>query len=373
MRATHLVPVAYVCRMALHEVLSANRADVIVRWKAQVRGTLAPEALPALELVNHIPQFVDEIISALRADSGLAPLGPSPDESATAAGHGAQRLRLGFSLDSVVREYGSLRDTIIATAREAGAQLTFRELQVLFDATITGIAQAVTEYSQQRDAELVRHANEHFAFIAHELRDPVSSATMAFELLKTKGELPAESRSVGALGRGLRRTIELIDQTLQAARVASGIELRRQTTTLKTLFEDAELSAVSEAESKGVEIRSVIGNDEQLMLDTRLVRSAVGNLLRNAVKYTCSGSVVELRGQVADGRVMIEVEDRCGGLEPGKVEEAFAPFVRLDNRQSGFGLGLAIAKQAADAHGGSIRVQNLPGKGCIFVLELPAA
>jgi signal transduction histidine kinase len=373
MRATHLVPVAYVCRMALHEVLAANRADVILRWKAQVRGTFAPEALPALELVNHIPQFVDEILSALRADSGLAPLGPSPEQSATAAGHGAQRLRLGFSLDSVVREYGSLRDTIIATAREAGAQLTFRELQVLFDATITGIAHAVTEYSQQRDAELVRHANEHFAFIAHELRDPVSSATMAFELLKTKGELPAESRSVGALGRGLRRTIELIDQTLQVARVASGIELRRQTTTLKALFEDAELGAVSEAESKGVEIRSVIGNDEQLMLDTRLVRSAVGNLLRNAVKYTCSGSMVELRGQVGDGRVMIEVEDCCGGLAPGKVEEAFAPFVRLDSRQSGFGLGLAIAKQAADAHGGSIRVQNLPGKGCIFVLELPAA
>ena len=61
----------------------------------------------------------------------------------------------------------------------------------------------------------------------------------------------------------------------------------------------------------------------------------------------------------------------CGGLPPGKVEEAFAPFVRLDSRQSGFGLGLAIAKQAVDAHGGSIRVQNMPGKGCVFVLELP--
>ena len=82
---------------------------------------------------------------------------------------------------------------------------------------------------------------------------------------------------------------------------------------------------------------------------------------------------MELRGRIADGRVVIEVEDCCGGLPPGKVEEAFAPFVRLDNRQTGFGLGLAIAKQAVDAHGGSIRVQDLPGKGCIFVLELPIA
>ena len=82
---------------------------------------------------------------------------------------------------------------------------------------------------------------------------------------------------------------------------------------------------------------------------------------------------MELRGRIAEGRAVIEVEDSCGGLPPGKVEEAFAPFVRLDNRQTGFGLGLAIAKQAVDAHGGSIRVQDLPGKGCIFVLELPLA
>jgi signal transduction histidine kinase len=115
----------------------------------------------------------------------------------------------------------------------------------------------------------------------------------------------------------------------------------------------------------------VVENDERISLDTRLVRSALGNLVRNAVKYTSSGGVVEVRGHIANGRAVIEVEDRCGGLAPGKVEEAFAPFVRLDNRQSGFGLGLAIAKQAVDAHGGSIRVQNLPGKGCIFVLEFP--
>ena len=357
--------------MALYEVLAAKRDEVLLRWKTQVEGTLAPEAMPALELIDHLPQFVDEIVSALRTESGLSSRGPSPEESATAAGHGAQRLRLGFSLDSVVREYGALRDAIVATARDAGAQITFRELQVLFDATVSGIADAVSEYARQRDAELLRQANEHFAFIAHELRDPLSSATLAFQLLKDKDQLPAENRSVGALERGLQRTSELINQTLQIARVASGIELHRQWTTLQALIEDAELGAISEAESKGVALRLVIEKDERVNLDTRLVRSALSNLLRNAVKYTSVGTTVEVRGQVANGCVLIEVEDHCGGLAPGKVEEAFAPFVRLDNRQSGFGLGLAIAKQAVDAHGGSIRVQNLPGTGCIFVLELP--
>jgi hypothetical protein len=74
--------------MTLHEVLSAKRDEVIVRWKTQIQGKLAPETMPPLELVNHIPRFVTEIVAALRADAGLGSLGPSPDESTTAADHG---------------------------------------------------------------------------------------------------------------------------------------------------------------------------------------------------------------------------------------------------------------------------------------------
>jgi signal transduction histidine kinase len=356
--------------MALHEVLASKRAEVMSGWEQRVRGTLAPESMPPLELANHLPKFLKEIVSTLRTDAGL-PAGLSVEETDTAAGHGAQRLRLGFSLDAIVREYGALRDAIVSVARDDGAQLTFRELQVLFDCIITGIAQAVSEYAHQRDAELLRQANEHFAFIAHELRNPLSSATLAFKLMKSKGQLPTEGRSLQVLEAGLERTSELVDQTLQLARVASGIELRRQGTTLRALFEDVELGVLSEAESRGVELRLAIEQDERISVDVRLVRSAIGNLVRNAVKYTSAGSLVQLRGQISNGRAVIEIEDCCGGLPAGKVEKAFAPFVRLDSGEDGFGLGLAIAKQAVDAHGGSLRVQNLPGKGCIFVLELP--
>jgi len=137
------------------------------------------------------------------------------------------------------------------------------------------------------------------------------------------------------------------------------------------LIEDVEIAAFPSAEAKGIELRVKLQDDGVLEVDTRLIRSALGNLLHNAVKYSHAGSVVELRGSLANQRAVLEVEDGCGGLAPGKVEAAFAPFVRLDKNQSGFGLGLAIARQAVDAHGGSIRVQNLPGKGCIFILELP--
>jgi signal transduction histidine kinase len=356
--------------MTLHETLAAHRDAVILRWKLHVRGESSLEAIPSLELVDHIPQFLDEIVDALRADAGL-PVADRPQGGHSAAVHGAQRLRLGFSLSAVVGEYGSLRDAIVYTAKEAGAPVNFRELQVLFECTVAGIADAVSEYSRQRDAELLRQANEHFAFVAHELRNPLASASAALLSLKLKAQLPGESRSTTALERGLRRAVDLIDETLQIARIASGIEIRRRPVTLRALFEDAELEAMPQAEAKGVEIAVAIQNDRGLSLDARLVGSALGNLLRNAVKFTSTGSKVELRGVISADRVRIEVEDCCGGLPPGKVEEVFAPFVRLDKQQDGFGLGLAIAKQAVEAHGGSIRVQSLPGKGCVFALELP--
>jgi signal transduction histidine kinase len=353
-----------------HEVLAARSDEVIRRWRAAAQGTLAPESIPRVELVDALPIFVKEIVAALREDAGLPSSDPVPEKSATAALHGEQRLRLGFSLDAVVREYGALKDAVVATARDGGADLTSDELHVIFDAIITGIAKAVSQYVHERDVDSMRQANEHFAFVAHELRNPLSSSLTALRLLKLKGQLPTEGHPVGALERGLYRATELVEQTLKTARVASGIELRRQATTLRSLFEDAEAGAMTEAEAKGVELRLSIEDDRPIDVDVRLIRSAVENLLRNAVKYTASGRV-DLRGSIANGVATIEVEDGCGGLSPGKVEQAFAPFVRLDQRQSGFGLGLAIAKQAVDAHGGTIRVQNLPGKGCIFALEIP--
>jgi signal transduction histidine kinase len=355
----------------LHDVLFDRRDEVIQRWKAMVQGTLSPESMSSVELIDHLPTFLREVIAALRAEAGLDSVTLPPDLTHTASDHGEQRLRLGFSLDSVVREYGALGDAIFETARAAGVHVAVDELRVISASTIHGIAGAVVEYSRQRDAELQRQHNEHFAFLAHELRNPLGTALMAIDLLKTRAAIEVDARETNALERGLQRMHELIDHSLDVARVASGIELRRERTRLKALLAEAEGFAMVEALQKQIAVHVQIDQDDDVYLDLRLVRSALSNLVRNAVKYSAAGGSVDLRGKVDGGHVTIEVEDCCGGLEPGKVEQAFAPFVRLDRAESGFGLGLAIAKQAADAHGGSIRVQNLPSKGCMFVLELP--
>jgi len=140
---------------------------------------------------------------------------------------------------------------------------------------------------------------------------------------------------------------------------------------LADLLAEAELPAAGEAEAKGITLHVHLAEDVTIEVDRRLLRSALTNIVRNAVKYSVRGGTVGIRARLDGEHVVIEVEDECGGLAPGKVEAAFAPFVRFDHQTSGFGLGLAIAKQAIEAHAGTIRVQNIPQKGCIFALEFP--
>lgn len=139
---------------------------------------------------------------------------------------------------------------------------------------------------------------------------------------------------------------------------------------LRDLLEEAKRSSAVEAEEKDLDIR-IDAVDESIELDRKLMRSALDNLARNAVKHTHDRGTVHLRAKTNAKHVTIEIEDECGGLPPGDVEMAFSPFIQMKPGKDGFGLGLAIAKQAVAAHDGSIRVQNLPGKGCIFALDIP--
>jgi signal transduction histidine kinase len=106
--------------------------------------------------------------------------------------------------------------------------------------------------------------------------------------------------------------------------------------------------------------------------DPELLASAVMNLVQNAFKFTRPGGLVVLRSRRAGNRVILEIEDECGGL-PDQTDP-FRTFAHRQGRdRSGLGLGLSIARQAVRANRGDISVSNLPGKGCIFAVTLPAA
>ena len=105
--------------------------------------------------------------------------------------------------------------------------------------------------------------------------------------------------------------------------------------------------------------------------DRQMLSSAIANLLQNAFKFTPPDGHVLLTARAAGDRIVIEVEDECGGLAEGKTEELFQPFQQRNGDKTGLGLGLSISRRGVEASGGKVRVRNLPGTGCVFTIDLP--
>lgn len=350
------------------EVLQAHKDAVVEDWKGRVAGTLSPQAMPAPEIVDSLPMLLDEIIDNLRRVRSAPGEVALLDHSAVAAEHGSQRFRAGFSLQAVVREYNILRECIFDLLEAAGTSVSLLEVRVLSHALSTAVADAAGRFSQERDEQLERQAGEHLAFLAHELRNPITSGQFALELLRTRKQ--PSGRELDVLQRSLSRLQELIDHSLVQIRLRR-MEMHPERTRLAGLVREVVSECEVDAEIKGCSLRLQLDDDVEVVCDPRLIGSALSNLIRNAVKFTRPGGVIDVRLRAAEGLATLEVEDECGGLPPGKVEELFTPFMQARSDRRGFGLGLAIAKHAVEQHGGAIQVHDVAGKGCVFLISLP--
>jgi signal transduction histidine kinase len=105
--------------------------------------------------------------------------------------------------------------------------------------------------------------------------------------------------------------------------------------------------------------------------DRQVLAAVVGNLLQNAFKFTRPRTTVTLRVGASAERVLIEVQDECGGLPRGNISELFRPFEQRSGDRTGLGLGLAFGRWGAEANGGQIYARNLPERGCVFTVDLP--
>ncbi|HWN71893.1 MAG TPA: HAMP domain-containing sensor histidine kinase [Haliangium sp.] len=353
----------------LDETLEARRDELVTRWRERVSGTALAQTVSIPEIIDSLPIFIDQLIDALRRARSDAPDSPVLDHSEVAADHGAQRFRAGFSIQSVVREYGILRECIFDLLAEGETSVSIQEVRLMSHALTIGVTDAVSRFSQERDEQLERQAGDHLAFLAHELRNPITSGRFALDLLRKRWP-PGDTRELDVLHRSLSRVQELIDRSLIQIRLRR-MEVRLERTQLSDLVRQIASESEIDAEIKGCTIRLNLDDSVEIDCDPRLIGSAVSNLIRNAIKFTRSAGVIQIRLRAAEGVTTIEVEDECGGLPPGKVEELFTPFMQIGHDRRGFGLGLAIAKHAVEQHAGAIQVHNLDGKGCVFMLSLP--
>lgn len=370
----------------LHTFLSNNREDLIRRCRAKVALRPAREASPA-QLQNGVPLFLDQLIQTLKIEQTDDPMdsrrisGPASGAASlstmgiSAAQHGRQLLEMGFTVDQVVHDYGDLCQSITDLAVERDAPFEMDEFRTLNRCLDNAIAEAVTEFSYQRDADSIsqheREVNERLGFFAHELRNFLQSATLAFSALKL-GNLSLAGATGAVLGRSLDSLGKLVDQTLAEVRSSQDHIASLQTFSLAGFITEIEENAGLVAHVRGCDL-TVSHVDAELAVSANrdLLFAALVNLLQNAFKFTQNSTKVILDAYAVGDRILIDVKDHCGGLPPGTVDTLFKPFHQHGANRTGLGLGLSIAQRSVEASDGYLTVRDVPGVGCVFTTSLP--
>jgi signal transduction histidine kinase len=354
--------------LVLDSFINANREGIIARAQARVASRKSPKP-SAVELANGIPIFLDQLGEALRLAKS-SNLVDHDQIGQTAGRHGRDLLRMGLTIAQVVHDYGDVCQVITELAIEQKAPISGEEYRTLNLCLDDAIAGAVTEYARQRERAAADQETERLGIFAHELRNLLNAATLSFESIKS-GHVAAGGSTGLVLSRSLMGLRNLIDRSLADVRLDAGVE-RLERISVAEFIEEVEIGASIQAQARGLHFE-VTPADRTLTIqgDRQILAAAVANLLHNAFKFTHKHGTVALTTRATAERVLFEIEDECGGLPPGKSEELFRPFEQRGNDRSGIGLGLYICLKAAKANAGDLHVRDLPGKGCVFTLDLP--
>jgi signal transduction histidine kinase len=351
----------------LHAFVSENREEIIRRCRAKVEMRSIPTPTSA-ELEYGIPQFLDQLVDALRNErSSDSAIGLS------AARHGRDLHLQGFTVSQVVHDYGDVCQSITDLALQLNAPIGVDDFRTLNRCLDDAIASAVTEHARGNqsvvDAEAARY-DERLGFFAHEIRNLLGTASIAFEILRT-GNVGVGGSTGSVLQRSLSALTGLINRALAETRLRHHVRERTQFG-LAEFIAELVAAATLEAGARGLSFR-VQGGDADACVDAdRTVLTAViTNLLQNAFKFTRPGSTVTLRSGATADRVQIDVEDECGGLPKGNVDDLFRSFEQRSADRTGLGLGLAFCRWGTEVNDGFVNARSLPGHGCVFTVDLP--
>ncbi len=346
----------------LHEVITASREDILAL--ARAKGADRPAPPPSGAGAKHgAPLFLDQLVEALRLSS---PSTEAIEKSATQ--HGYELLDSGFSLTQVVHVYGDIGDAILELGTAHGGAISAPDLHTLTRCLNEATAHAVAAHASEHDRLVTAGWIERLGFLSHELRNLLFTAIIAFDEIKERGFGDGSTGDV--LRRSLLRLGERVDRSIAEVRIDAGVQ-RRERFSMASLIEEASTVAALEANARNLQLTiSPVEEGIEVEADRQILDAAVVNLLNNAFKYTRPHSQVSLRTRATPDRVMIDVEDECGGL-PGKADELFHAFEQRSADRSGMGLGLTISRRGIEANGGKLSVRDLLGKGCVFTIDLP--
>ena len=234
----------------------------------------------------------------------------------------------------------------------------------------------------ERTAELVeakKARDRIFANINHDLRSPISLILLAIAEARRNGmSTPASEKTLGAIEHGARRVLRMVDELLILA------EGRENEVKLATARCDIGRmsAAVAEAwktaaEQAGITLLHECVTGTIVVADPNALERVLANLVSNALKFTPRSGTVKVAVRAEHDRAVLEVQDDGAGIDDDLKARLFGRFERADKHRTsavgGTGLGLSLVKELVEAHGGSVCVQDTPGGGATFHVELPLA
>ncbi|MEM6783154.1 MAG: ATP-binding protein [Bacteroidota bacterium] len=264
-----------------------------------------------------------------------------------------------------------------------------RHLRVRAEALETTVEERTAELRAEKQkteaqAEQLRALDEaksrFFANVSHEFRTPLTLSLGPLEDLRAglHGSLsPSALRHIDLATRNNRRLLRLVNQLLEVARVESGVvKLNRGVGDLGDYVRVLAQPFVGAAERRGVAYTVTIpAQPVWVRFDPEHLDKVVANLLSNAIKFTPSGGAVRLRVDVSGTDAEVTVSDTGPGIAPELRATLFDRFVQgqQSELQPGTGIGLSLAKELTDLHGGTLVVESEVGQGSTFTLRLPLA
>lgn len=248
-----------------------------------------------------------------------------------------------------------------------------RALGVMMDVTTRVHAE-----QQRAAAELGSQLKDEFlARVSHELRTPLAAQRMWVQVLRS-GAADDRRAAIDAIDKCSRAQSKLIEDLLDLARGMNGkLRITEEIFDVRAPIEEAIAVMRPEAEAKSVLLLTAMASDAGYVRgDPGRIQQVVVNLLNNAVKFTPAGGRVEVLARAEGGAIVLSVSDTGAGIDPRELEAVFVPFRQHEGSgpptQGGLGLGLAIAKQLVDLHGGAIRADSRgEGHGAAFTVTLP--
>ena len=243
------------------------------------------------------------------------------------------------------------------------------------------LARRLQAAEEQRQA-LDRERHELTAAISHDLRTPLASVRAMVEALDDRVvEDPGEvKRYYATIRREIDRLSRMIDDLFELAQMDAGaLKLNRQSVAVQEIAAEVVDAMAAQARRQSVTLNlAIAGSPPELALDGARIERAISNLVRNALEHTQEGGRVDVSVFVDDGSVGLRVSDNGEGIDANDLAHVWDRFYRAEKSRKrtpgasdGAGLGLAIVRGIVEAHGGTVDLASLPGRGATFTARLP--